>query len=104
MLHAPVIDHGGGRRDADRELARLQGAISGMHRQIDRCWRTPRMTAPMKAGTSGGLSDGRGDRGWIGKMQEAVESGITAEAPSSGSGMRRELALLKFRMLTSRSG
>ncbi|MCR9257990.1 MAG: phosphoenolpyruvate--protein phosphotransferase [Alphaproteobacteria bacterium] len=82
VLHAPQIEIKSViAEDADRELDRLEGAISGMHRQIDLMLeKAPTDSADESRDVLEAYRMVANDRGWIGRIQEAVRSGVTAEA------------------------
>jgi len=82
VLHAPVIEIKSViAEDEATELDRLNDAIRGMHRQIDRLLeKAPNDSADESRDVLEAYRMVANDRGWINRMQEAVRSGITAEA------------------------
>ena len=66
--------------DPDREASRLNRAIKLMHRDIDRLFE---MTSADGGESTDILETYRmfaRDRGWIGRMQESIQAGLSAEA------------------------
>ncbi len=67
--------------DPEREASRLSRAIKLMHRDIDRLFD---MTAAVDSGESVDILETyrmfARDRGWIGRMQESIRAGLSAEA------------------------